>query len=566
MKSAPHNLKDLARALSLANLCFIAAWTELLTKSEHYGVRYGVYAFNKYLAIAANVLLLTALFWGAAALIRRSRNALLMKSARISILILLLFCLNRVIYRPLPGFSVEGLYDLLNRAELAVFATGAIALCFGAIRNWRYTSTLAGSLVPFALIGKASLLGVAIITLAVYWLVKKPGAIVRAAPVAVMAFFPFTLMTLFQTSWLLTKFEEKRPAAPVSTSDSRARRVVWLLFDELDYRLSFQERPATLSMPEFDRLRGESIFASNAYPPADRTLMSLPAMITGRLISGSEPVEPSKVLITYADSGETVDWGTQPNLFSRAREAGHDSAIVGWYHPYGRIIGDSVTKCSDENIGRIGVAEAMSDQIRKLGDIIPLASQYELFDSKSSQKRRERQGHLRDYLGVMEEAKRRVVDADVSLVLVHLPVPHAPSIYDRQSGSFEVESETGYIDSLALADRALGELRNALESAGMWENTTLLITSDHWWRFYESDRKADLEFATRLDKRVPFLIKLAGRNEGVACDAEFNNVILHDLVLELLGKGLTEPSGVLQWIDRNRSTARPLTLGSRDTH
>jgi hypothetical protein len=560
MMSAPHTLKDLAKALSLANLCFIGTWTELLTLSPRLEVRYGVYSYNKYVAIVINVLLLTAVFWGAIVSIRRSGKPSLLRLGRFGLLVLLLFGLNKVIQRPLPGFSLEGIFDLLDRAELAIFATAALALCFGAIRNWRYTSTLAGSLVPFALFGKASLLAVGVMSAAVFWVVRKPGAIVKAAPVAVMALFPFSLMTLSQTSLLLTKFGEKRPAPPVSRAAAPSRRVVWLLFDEMDFRLSFSERPAALSLPEFDRLRGQAIFATNAYPPANYTLMSMPALITGRMLSAAEPVSPSKVLITYADSGETVDWGTQPNLFSRAGDAGFKSAIVGWYHPYCRIIGDSLTRCSCSDFGRITLAEAMGEQLRKLGGLLPFAAHYDLFDEKSSVKKREREGHLKDYLGILEEAKKAIADRDLNLVLVHMPVPHAPSIYNRHEKSFELEAETGYLDSLALADRAMGELRQAMESAGTWDDTTVLITADHWLRFYESGQRADTEITSKPDDRVPFLIKLAGQKETVSYAQEFNNVILHDLILEVLGTGISDPSGVIGWMDRNRSTARPLKL------
>lgn len=564
--SAPHTLKDLAKALSLANLCFISAWTDLLTLSPRLEVRYGVFAFNKYVAIVINVLLLTALFWGAVVLIRRSGNASLLKLGRFGFFLLLLFGLNRVVQRPLPGLSIEGVFDMLNRPELAVFATAAAALCFGPVRNWRYASTVAGSLVPFALFGKASLLIVGVITLLVFWFVRKPAAAVKVAPVAAMALFPFAVMTLFQTSSLLTKFGEKQPAPRVSKGDAQSRRVVWVLFDEMDFRLSFPERPEALSLPEFDRLRGQAIFASNAYPPANYTLMSMPAMITGRMLSAAEPVSPSKVLITYADSGETVDWGTQPNLFSRARESGFNGAIVGWYHPYCRIMGDSLTRCSCSDFGRITVAEAMSEQLRKLGNLLPFAAHYDLFNEVESVKRRERRGHLKDYLGIMEEAKAAVTDRDLNLVLVHMPVPHAPSIYNRHSKSFKVEGAAGYLDSLALADRALGELRQAMEGAGVWDDTTLVVTSDHWLRFYEVEQQVDHEITGKRDDRVPFLVKLAGQKENVSYEQEFNNVIIHDLVLELLGTGVSDPSRVVQWIDRNRSTARPQKLHGVDAH
>ena len=61
------------------------------------------------------------------------------------------------------------------------------------------------------------------------------------------------------------------PLAPRAPQHSLPR-VVWIVFDELDYRLSFPDRPSNLAMPHFDQLRAESIFAANAIPPANNTL------------------------------------------------------------------------------------------------------------------------------------------------------------------------------------------------------------------------------------------------------------------------------------------------------
>ena len=45
-------------------------------------------------------------------------------------------------------------------------------------------------------------------------------------------------------------------------------------------------------------------------------------------------------------AGEPAPWSAQPNVFSRAREIGGATALVGWYHPYCRVIGGDLTKCS----------------------------------------------------------------------------------------------------------------------------------------------------------------------------------------------------------------------------
>jgi hypothetical protein len=49
--------------------------------------------------------------------------------------------------------------------------------------------------------------------------------------------------------------------------DNLKLHAVWIVFDELDYELSLDLRPRSVEMPEFDRLRGESLSGSDAHSP-----------------------------------------------------------------------------------------------------------------------------------------------------------------------------------------------------------------------------------------------------------------------------------------------------------
>ena len=72
------------------------------------------------------------------------------------------------------------------------------------------------------------------------------------------------------------------PPAPVHAGQPR---VVWIIFDEADYRMIYDQRPAGLELPEFDRLRGESLSADNAISPTEATITSMPSLILGYRVS-----------------------------------------------------------------------------------------------------------------------------------------------------------------------------------------------------------------------------------------------------------------------------------------
>src|SRR5262249_53905989 len=156
--------------------------------------------------------------------------------------------------------------------------------------------------------------------------------IIRSASTLILILFPFFPITFLQSMWSLV-YTPNKPLAP-ALALKKSPRVLWLLFDEMDQRLAFSKRPPTLSLPEFDRLRGQSLYPPTASPPADSTPVSMPAMLTGKLLSKTELVNQSKLMITIADSDKTISWSSQPNLFSQAREAGFNTTLIGWYIPY----------------------------------------------------------------------------------------------------------------------------------------------------------------------------------------------------------------------------------------
>ncbi|HMC60324.1 MAG TPA: sulfatase-like hydrolase/transferase, partial [Candidatus Solibacter sp.] len=128
-----------------------------------------------------------------------------------------------------------------------------------------------------------------------------------------------------------------------------------------------------------------------------------------------------------------------------------------------------------------------------------------------------------------------------------LPIPHAPHAYDRRTGRFTLKNSPirGYIDSLALLDRTLGEIRRSMEAAGTWDKTTVLMTSDHPYREAE-------QLDGKSDPRIPFLLKLASQKEGRLYSQPFNAILTGDFLLAVLKGEVSDAAGAVGWLDQNR--------------
>jgi hypothetical protein len=514
------HLKDLVVAVSLANLLFLKAWIEIFEGVRHPYFRADASLYWIDCAAAMLVVLLTGgVFWLGASLARRSGKPAAMRLARLVFLVVfvwMLFIVLNVMRRRFPALSPDALQESLGQPLLIVLLLGILAL-----------------------------------------LVRGRRHLVGAAAVVVLIFSPFAAITFGQAIWLGLRqsswLERTNGAGPAATPHPArpASRVLWFIFDDMDYRLSFPDRPAAIALPEFDRLRGETLFATHAIPPAAYTGRSLPALITGRRIVQATPVGADELRVLFEGSTQPIGWSTQPNVFSRAHGAGYTTGIVGWYHPYCRLFRTSLTSCFWEpfNAARADypISKSMLEFIRMTAPPF-LRSLFDRVGIRDPDWNT--QYHISSYLRLLDHARDVVVNPDLDLVLVHLPVPHPPFIYDRRQRTytFAADPQEGYLDNLVLADKTLGEIRARLEAAGLWNSAAILVSSDHPWR--DSDK-----FDGQRDPRVPFLLKLPGQTQGVSYERTFGTVLTGDLLLALLRGELKTPESAAQWLDQRGRVA-----------
>ena len=387
-------------------------------------------------------------------------------------------------------------------------------------------------------IGRPGLAALVVVVLAAALRWPRPSlrTIRRIAIVAA----PLGVLTLAQALWMFLELAggpvwRRVDPAPLNVSPPSLRRVVWLLFEELDQSLTFEARPAGLELPEFDRLRRESLYADAAHPPAGTTDVSMPALITGRPVVGVVPVSPIDLELTFAD-GKTALWSTQPNVFSRTRVFGYDTALVGWELPYPRVLGNALgiadwrpSPAYEQTRGET-VSEALWNQ---WGSLAPPVHVRRLFGQRVAE------------LG--DRAIRIASDGRFGLVLLHLPLPQPPGIYDRVTGRLTpwnfTGAETEYLDNLALADRVVGELRRGLERARLLDRTWIVVSSDRWWR---ASKRPD----GQVDHRVPFLVRSPEGDRTAHVDGAFSTLSTHDLILAILRGSIGDTDSAAAWLRR----------------
>jgi hypothetical protein len=362
-------------------------------------------------------------------------------------------------------------------------------------------------------------------------------------------------------------------------------RFIWIIFDEMDQRIAFNERPVSLELPELDRLRRESLEARRVSQTADRTLLAMPTLISARSYRKAEIKGASRLDVFPEDSREGLNWADEHNVFRGAHEMGRNVAIAGWYHPYCRLFGDQLMNCfaPSSHTGRAMLREQNASQ-RGVAGMVALLFRLQLenlkdmyrFDGISGSENLKdayvQSQQQQEYFEIRDHAYADALDPRIGFMLLHFPTPHMYAIYNRWRKDFTLESTTDYLDNLALVDRTVGELRAQLEAAGLWDQTSILITADHGFRpEMWQGRYGWTENMERISEKgeshlVPFILKMAREHEHLVVDRPFSNVIVSDLAMAVLGGQISTASQAADWIERRAanseiSAQRPASAG-----
>ena len=383
--------RDLLFSFSVANLSFVPMWIEFFYRTKE-STYYRVYEFTKTDYIAAYVV--TLLFSAFVYLLIRVTTKYSSKLIRFfSNFCLLLICVLLVnVYRYEMQLPVNPIY------YIALFKDCG-ALCF-----------IATILIIILLISSL-----------IYWKI-----LLSCIRTFILILAPFGILLFGRAAWSLYSIDQSTiehvntAIEKISSRNNNQPRVVWIIFDELDESYLFLNRPSEIKLPEFDRLRDESIHATHAYPPSRFTETAIPSLITGELVSNIEVLPEKDLLLTIGDSGNKIRWSGEKNLFYRAQEEGFNTGIVGWYHPYCEMFRPFVASCKQTLFYGVKFRRSKDDSlVDTVLNILPL----NIFVAP----RRvtiERKLGFDSYNELMHESKKIINNDKLDLVYLHFSIPH----------------------------------------------------------------------------------------------------------------------------------------------
>jgi hypothetical protein len=474
--------RDYLLSLSFSNLVYIRAWSDLLPISpEDLVYRKTLPGISLYFAIAGDVL---ALSFFAFLLIRLAPKlpGWLQKVLLIAAVAMVALALHAVSPR---GFLHNGLFGL-PALGLACVAVAVLAFAF-------------------------------------------PSRTFSGAKAVAFAAVPCLAIT-FVEPWFSLPFQAPLPPDPPLAHrlpGSPPVRVLWIVFDEWDQRLSFPDRALGVHLPVIDGLAAHSFTATHALGPLAgivpvsqmATTDALPFLLYGRRVSDSG-IEGAGIRRIFFANGTSTVFGRGDSIFAQVRAQGWNSAVAGWYLPYCRDFGSQLTDCYWDiryelrSSAGAAVPEAAIDETRMLFE----TTMFSPFGPSLVLTR-----HTAEYQALLTAARRYAADPSIGLGFIHFNIPHAPYFYDPKIGRLGHYgySPARYNSSLEWVDRSVGEILSSISSAGLDSKTAILLSSDHPERNFTSD------------PYVPFIVHLPGAETGWVSGEPFSTMETANLVLAI---------------------------------
>jgi hypothetical protein len=495
-------LKDALAAFSFAQLLFFRILLNLL--NPVISVFYAVEPHNRsdYRAALLDIFLLAGLIFALLRSLRRIKSPRLKECARFLCLAAFLFPLDQI--RSVLGASGEVLLGLGKPFLAGCVALSLLLVC-------RYYRAL--SLLAYRVCLGAVFMGCLTIPGLVRWAVEGTP----------------------QRSPAAASFSKR--ASPPS-----ALRVGWIIFDEWDERVTFDARPKAALLPNIDALAKSAVVAANAYPPAGNTLQSISDLLLGRYLQNMKSTAEGGLRTQTFGSTNWDDFTGDTHLVRLALEAGRRVGVVGWNQPYPRLLGARADLWT--------LWEPLPWQLAfSRRDVVSGCAAQLCFAFNS---RWQIHQHAMAVAGLLRAGSQLLQNPNVDLVFLHLPIPHAPRIYNPKTGRYDtwfVSRAEGYFDNLALVDRAVGEFESDLARSGLAGRTALVFSSDHWWRtsvFYDGV----------MEHRVPFIVQLPNFSTPRTFSRPINTIMTKDLILSLLNGTVRTPDQVVAFME-SRAQLKP---------
>tara|TARA_B100002019_G_C21268597_1_gene600852 strand:- start:1620 stop:3095 length:1476 start_codon:yes stop_codon:yes gene_type:complete len=299
-------------------------------------------------------------------------------------------------------------------------------------------------------------------------------------------FSPFLLVVIFNiiNFVFILNWENNKYLIKKKNYSNKNNKIVLIVFDELDFRILENDK-----YKSFDNVLSKSDIYSQTMPSGDATLTIVPSILTGKLLPiDTKFFDFSNNEINYKVNDKTFKLSESDHIFKILNKQNYKIGIIGTYHRYCNIFYSYLNQCYELNdeqysIKNIGLKKYL---IYSVIDILPANTKIKIFEKiNTSNFNKEDHPKLR-----IENIKKYLkyfptLIENNDFIFIHVALPHAPWIYsDGKINIYKYDQfgQAGYYENMIFTDIFLSKIVDQLKKLNQFENSYLILASDHGWR------------------------------------------------------------------------------------
>lgn len=300
------------------------------------------------------------------------------------------------------------------------------------------------------------------------------------------------------------------------------RRVIWIVFDELDYALSFgaANKSPISKYPNMQFLASRGVMAADAHAPSNVTLVSLPALLIGAPAINARINGQASIDLLTKTGVHSFD--VKNSIFGRLHSQGKEFSILGFYHPYCNIFVEAAACWTHSEHKTDNWYDAIFYKFPKniSGKIDPM---YQISTKQ---------------LGLISEYIARQSD---SVTFLHINLPHLPGRFSQnyfnmqRSNDYDIQYES----NLRLVDKILGQIISEVGQLSKDQRTLLVITGDHGFRMKGKN--------PATSRAVPWVAWDGSQDGGMLISKKISTVNTSALISKYLNKEVNSYSDMADW-------------------
>lgn len=301
-----------------------------------------------------------------------------------------------------------------------------------------------------------------------------------------VVFFPLFILTIYNLSLLLFHLEPLKHKQfstinknKIISSDEK-NPIIWIVFDALSMEKIYENK----NLENFNKIIQTSDIYSNYRVNINDTGHSIPSMVLGRDVRKIKTIyEDRKISRSFFnDQGKFITINFDNSIFDEISGQGKSIYINGWYYPYCNMV-----KVYNECFSNLYSWDLYYSYNF---DFLLIFNLYKMFPFREFFLKKYKDIFHIENFGFKEAVKSHkfslehflnALDDKFEFYFYHASYPHRPYIFDSKKNSYKENyfDKSYYEDNLIMTDLALGEIIKTLKLKNNFENSLIIISSDH---------------------------------------------------------------------------------------